>query len=119
YATRDGWILIACGSNQEWRSLETALTLPSGTLPEYSLARQECIDTSVSAGLLQSAFGLLTAHDAAQRLADAGVPHCIPEPFWSNDATVDPLLRKMRVIVEEQHPEEGTVHEVGHTVRFA
>jgi crotonobetainyl-CoA:carnitine CoA-transferase CaiB-like acyl-CoA transferase len=118
YRTRDGWIMIACYSDREWRAVAGALELQSGSLPPFEAARRERMEDSDSAQQIESALAGLTTTEAERRLFGAGVPCQIPMPFWAEDAASDPLLREFGIIVDEHQQDAGLIHEVGHTIRF-
>jgi|SRR5579875_190582 crotonobetainyl-CoA:carnitine CoA-transferase CaiB-like acyl-CoA transferase len=119
YRTSDGWIAIACYSDEEWQAVPHALGIANTRWPRYETARQEKLSDSKVAQLLTDTLGAIACADAERRLRAAGVPCAIPRALTPEQTLNEPELRRLNVIVAAHHPEGGNVLEVGHTIRFS
>jgi crotonobetainyl-CoA:carnitine CoA-transferase CaiB-like acyl-CoA transferase len=117
YQTADGWVVIACYSDREWASVSRALGIESAW-PSFVEARNERIDRSPAAQLIEAALLQLSTQSALRRLRAEDVPCTVPAPFGPAEIVSEPTMRSRGVIVREDHFDAGAVMEVGHTVRF-
>ena len=117
YRTSDGWVVIACYSDQEWESVRRALAI-GAPWPSFAEARNQRFGQSEAAQLVQAALVNCSTVAAIRRLRAEGVPCTIPAPFEPAEVIVEPTLRSRGVIVAEQHYDAGEILEVGHTIRF-
>lgn len=116
YRTADGWVAIACYSQEEWELLHTALGLPQTV--DYDTARKS--DVGSEAGLaIDKELVELTAVWVKEVLDAAGVACEIPVRRPTEEVVEDSHLRDLGIIVDCEHPKLGHVLEVGHTVRFS
>ena len=118
YRTSDDHVVIASLGDREWRGVERALGLASGSLPDFASARRERMETSATAKTLAAALAKLTTADALRRLTAEGVPCVQPREFPGSVAVADPLLLDNGIIVREDHPAAREILEVGHSARF-
>jgi crotonobetainyl-CoA:carnitine CoA-transferase CaiB-like acyl-CoA transferase len=118
YRTRDGWILLACYQDQEWRAVPAALGIPSASWPTYAEARKHKVEDSPVGRQISEKLAGMSAADAYQHLTAAGIPSVIPAPMLPKDATDNQALTRLGTVVEEEHPQYGPIREVGLTVRF-
>ena len=118
YGTSDGSIVIACYSDQEWQGLRRALGVSPVLWPGYAAARQQPFAGSEAARTVEQLLSPLSSAEAQRRLRAEGVPHVSLSPVTVKQATNDPALQELHVMVAEEHPEMGEMIEVGHTVRF-
>ncbi|MBV8361964.1 MAG: CoA transferase [Deltaproteobacteria bacterium] len=117
YRTVDGWVVIACYSQYEWESVRRALAIDA-PWPGFAEARNQRLDQSDAAQLVQTALINCSTVAAIRRLRAENVPCTVPVPFESAEVIVEPTLRSRGVIVAEQHHDAGEIFEVGHTIRF-
>jgi crotonobetainyl-CoA:carnitine CoA-transferase CaiB-like acyl-CoA transferase len=119
YRTADGWVVIACYSDREWRGVCRALGLDLACWPSYAEARQQRLEASPAAKLIESAMSALSSASALRRLQAEQVPAASPAPFTPAEIVSEPTLTSRGVIVTEEHFDAGEVTEVGHAVRFS
>ncbi|HLW70654.1 MAG TPA: CoA transferase [Candidatus Binataceae bacterium] len=119
YRTADGWVVIACYSEREWLGVCRALGLDLARWPSYVETRQQRLEASPSATLIESAMSTLSTASALRRLRAEQVPAASPAPFTPAEINSEPTLTSRGVIVTEEHFDAGEVTEVGHTVRFS
>jgi crotonobetainyl-CoA:carnitine CoA-transferase CaiB-like acyl-CoA transferase len=117
YRTTDGWVVIACYSEREWRSVRRALAIDV-QWPSSVEARNQRFGQSEIAQIIQAALAQCSTATAIRRLRAEGVPYSVPTPFEPADLIVEPSLRSRAVIVAERHHDAGEIFEVGHTIRF-
>ncbi len=117
YRTSDGWVVIACYSDQEWESVRRALAI-GAPWPSFAEARNQRYGQSDTAQLVQAVLVNCSTVMAIRRLRAEGVPCTVPAPLAPAEVIVEPTLRSRGVIVSEQHHDAGEILEVGHTIRF-
>jgi crotonobetainyl-CoA:carnitine CoA-transferase CaiB-like acyl-CoA transferase len=117
YRTSDGWVVIACYSDQEWESVRRALAI-GARWPSFAEARNQRYGQSDTAQLMQAVLANCSTVMAIRRLQAEGVPCTVPAPLEPAEVMVEPTLRSRGVIVSEQHHDAGEIFEVGHTIRF-
>jgi crotonobetainyl-CoA:carnitine CoA-transferase CaiB-like acyl-CoA transferase len=118
YPTSDGWIVIACYSDREWNGVRCALALDHSGWPSFAAARNQRLEQSDAARLIETALCDLPTITAIRRLRAEGVPCTVPSPFEPAAVISEPTLRSRGVIVAEQHYDACEIFEVGHTIRF-
>ncbi len=75
YATADGWLVLAVGTDGLWRDLCVALDRPDlAADARFAANAGRCLHREQLDGLLHECFAAETATALAQRLAVAGVP---------------------------------------------
>jgi len=119
YRTAGGWILIACYSDREWDGVRRALAISEKVWPSYSEARNQPLAASPITRLIEDTLARLLPHSAERRLRSENVPCIIPSPFTPGELAIEPSLRAHGIILQEDHPEAGSISEVGHTLRFS
>jgi len=117
YRTSDGWLVIACYSDQEWESVRRALAI-GAPWPSFAEARNQRYGQSDTAQLVQAVLVNCSTVMAIRRFRAEGVPCTVPFPLAPAEVIVEPTLRSRGVIVSEQHHDAGEILEVGHTIRF-
>jgi crotonobetainyl-CoA:carnitine CoA-transferase CaiB-like acyl-CoA transferase len=118
YRTRDGWIVLACYSQQEWDGVRRAFALDGGCWPRFTEARNQRLDQSGSARMVEAALRETTTLAALRQLGAEGVPCSVPTPFEPAAIIKEPTLRSRGIVVAERHFQAGEIFEVGHTIRF-
>jgi crotonobetainyl-CoA:carnitine CoA-transferase CaiB-like acyl-CoA transferase len=118
YRTADGWIVIACYSDREWSAVQRGLGI-QGKWPSFAETRNQPIDQSDVAGLVEAVVGKLSTASVLRRLRAEGVPCTVPIPFETTEIISEPTMKARGVIVTEDHHNAGEVSEVGHTIRFS
>jgi crotonobetainyl-CoA:carnitine CoA-transferase CaiB-like acyl-CoA transferase len=102
YETKDGWITIACVTDDQQDRLRRVLEIDAGS------------GTDGSAGsALEVAFGRATALEWQTRLDEAGVPAEISRPNFSQEIFDDLEAIEKRWVVAYDHPEVGRLEQVG------
>src|SRR6266851_6561613 len=81
YRTSDGWIVIACYSDREWEGVRRGLGIADAQWPSYAHARQQRLDASAAARIIEAALAPITTAAALRRLGAEGVHCTIPAPF--------------------------------------
>jgi crotonobetainyl-CoA:carnitine CoA-transferase CaiB-like acyl-CoA transferase len=117
YSCSDGSLVIAAGSEVEWRSLHEALGVEGRET--YAEARRLRFDRSAAASRLARRLGGMTVADASAALAEAGVPHQEPVEVTSEEALNQTGVGRIGGIERAVHPELGRMFAVGQTMRFS
>jgi len=109
FKARDGYMIIACGSESLWARLCAALDLgPARDDPRYRtnrerVARRDEVRQLVEARLVQRDVSAWCA-----LLDTAGVPAC---PIHGiSDMLADPQMAERGFLIEQQHPTAGLLH---------
>lgn len=112
YATSDGYIAIAVGSEKLWREFCAAMEMKE-LLNEPALLTNplRVKNRSMLNSRLEPAFARLTTSEAASMLERAGIP-AAPINTMS-DLVTDPQVMARSMIGEITHPVYGTVRSLG------
>jgi crotonobetainyl-CoA:carnitine CoA-transferase CaiB-like acyl-CoA transferase len=117
YRARDGWVLLACYSEREWRAAHAAF----GLTPRESFVQTRArVPGPDGESPLAGAIAKLPAAEAAARLEAGRAVAAVPDRTCTDDPAtlVTDELLDLRVFVQYDHPQAGRVFEVGETVRF-
>jgi crotonobetainyl-CoA:carnitine CoA-transferase CaiB-like acyl-CoA transferase len=95
YRTFDGWVVIACYSDQEWESVRRALAI-GARWPSFAEARNQRYGQSDTAQLMQAVLANCSTVMAIRRLQAEGVPCTVPAPLAPAEVMVEPTLRLAR-----------------------
>ena len=115
FATRDGWLVVFCSKEKFWEALVDALELPELTRDarfasfDARLAHKEAL-----LAILKPRFAARTTADWLRRLR--GRVPCAPVNSM-REALDDEQIRQRGMILEVEHPEFGTLHEVASPIR--
>jgi crotonobetainyl-CoA:carnitine CoA-transferase CaiB-like acyl-CoA transferase len=102
YETADGWITVACVTDDQRDRMRRAL----GVAPEGGPGGR-------ASDALEAAFRRATATEWQARLDEAGVPAEISRPTYARDIFDDPEAIDKGWVVAYQHPEVGRLEQVG------
>jgi crotonobetainyl-CoA:carnitine CoA-transferase CaiB-like acyl-CoA transferase len=116
YRTRDGWIVLACGSEREWASAHSALD--AQRQQTYAESRRRMFTPEDDAGPLAQRLASLDTGEALARLRAAGVACEEPKPLVAGEL-LDTDLARIGPIVSHTHPVRGAMYEVGRAARFS
>lgn len=108
YRAQDGFVNIAVGTDEQWKSLCGALSL-DGILKEARFASnpERVKHRKEVDQLLNERFQTQTKHEWTEKLASCGVP-C--GPVNSLDQVFqDPQVRERKIVVEMDHPRAGKI----------
>jgi len=116
FATRDGWVVVACPKEKFWVKLATILghaEWSSDVRFDNFAHRYENKDELIP--LLEAEFVTRTSADWLESLTAAGIP-CAPVNSVSQ-ALREPHTLARDLIVETEHPRFGTVRQLASPVR--
>lgn len=118
YPTRDGWIVLACYAEREWRSAHEALGAPQRE--SYAQARSRTIAPADDDGPLAQALALLDTSEALARLGARGVACATPDAtFLVPELLLGTDLARVGPLVTYTYPDRGDVFEVGRPLRLS
>lgn len=104
----DGWIVVACHTDQQWAALAGALGHPGWAGEQrFSSAAGRDENRAEVESLVAGALRGLGRRDALRRLQGAGVP--AGPVHSSSDVLADPILSKRRFWFEADHPVIGSM----------
>ncbi len=111
-AGEDRWLSIACGSDEEWRSLCGVMGRPElADDPRFrSLAGRKANEDELER-IVSEWTSTLDPFEATTRLQAAGVA-AFP-PLMNRELAEDPHLNARRFFVEKEHPEVGVRKHAG------
>jgi crotonobetainyl-CoA:carnitine CoA-transferase CaiB-like acyl-CoA transferase len=102
----ESWVAIAVRDDADWRAFSSAIGAPEWTAEErFSAARSRLEHQDEMRPLIEAWTSQLSAHDAARRLLEAGVPAA--PVLHPGDVLLDPQLRERRYYEIIEHPLVG------------
>jgi formyl-CoA transferase/CoA:oxalate CoA-transferase len=118
FHARDGYLIMAAGTQKLWHQLCVALEAPSiETDPRFATNADRCRNKPELTDLLN---GVLARRDVAHwvdLLQEAGIP-C--GPILNVGQALDhPQLVHREMVVEQKHPTAGTIHSVGNPIHLS
>ena len=121
YRTKgDGWICIACQTQEEWERLSQGVELPQlASDPRYATLESRKANAAELVAALEKRFAERTDAEWFQTLDDRKVPCEIPRGFQGDTFLNDPENLKSGAVVEIDHPLYGKLREIGQVIRFS
>ncbi|MBI4491783.1 MAG: CoA transferase [Chloroflexi bacterium] len=112
FATRDGYVNVACGTEGMWQRLCPALDLPEllGD-PRFRTNADRVQQRDALSALLQARFQALTTAEAVDLLERAEVP--VGPVYDLADLFADPQTRHLELRRSVQHPTAGEIQLTG------
>ena len=121
YESREGWLFIACDTQEEWATLcrslsrEDLIQDPRFTSPDSRLENDEAL-----AAILDAILKTRPAAEWQDLLVPEGVA-CVtvyPDDF-SDFVNTDPRMREAGLIVDQEHPALGKYQRYGPMINFS
>jgi len=120
YGTATGWICVAAGSDQQWRSLCGALGLDElATDARFAAASARAANDEALSALLECAFKERTAEAWLAALEAAGVPSAPVVEDYEDRFHLDPEVAANDMVVEHEVAGLGTVRLPHRWLRFS
>ena len=120
YACRGGdWIAVGgLQGDRYWPDFCTILGLPElGSDPRYATMQQRTAANRELVGILDAEFATRSGAELLARFAEAGIP-CSPVNSYA-DIAHDSQVLANGYVVELDHPQLGTIREVGMPISFS
>ena len=120
YACKGGnWIAVGgLQGDRYWQEFCTILGLPDlGTDPRYATMQQRTAANRELVATLDAEFAKRSSAELLAQFADAGIP-CSPVNSYA-DIAHDSQVLANDYVVELQHPQLGTIREIGMPIRFS
>jgi crotonobetainyl-CoA:carnitine CoA-transferase CaiB-like acyl-CoA transferase len=118
YRTTTEWLCIAVLTQDHWASLTEALPVLQGD-DRFGSAHQRTVNDKDLAEILEGAFGTGRADEWFRRLDTAGVPCEISSSTFEHELFEDEELRRLGLVVTQQHPQVGRLETFGTTIDFS
>ncbi|MGA8369632.1 MAG: CoA transferase [Acidimicrobiales bacterium] len=120
YQTADGWVCIAATGDEHWRGLLGALGEPAlGEDPRFADAAARAAHRLELDEALEPVFVRRLSAEVFAALDRHAVPCEIADPRFSLQVFDDPEMRKLGLVVEQQHPKLGRFEHFGSTISFS
>jgi len=119
FKARDGYIMVAVGTEKLWKQFCAALELPASVAndPRFANNAARAAHRDELVGLLAEIFAGRDAAEWLTRLTEAGVP---ASPINTVDEVFrDSQLLARHAIIELEHPAIGVVRSIANPVRYS
>ncbi len=117
FATRDGFVNVAVGSEGLWHKFCQALEISIAGDPRFATNANRVANRAALLGLLVPVFARRTTLEWVERLLGAGVP---AGPISRmNEVMEDPQVRHREMVVEVEHPNAGRIRVNGVPLKFS
>jgi len=117
FASRDGFVNVAVGSEGLWQKFCEALEIPIAADPRFATNAARVAHRSELLDLLAPVFARRTTAEWVRRLLAAGVP---AGPIYRmSEVMADPQVRHREMVVNLQHPTAGGIQVNGVAVKLS
>jgi crotonobetainyl-CoA:carnitine CoA-transferase CaiB-like acyl-CoA transferase len=117
FATRDGFVNVAVGSEGLWQKFCQALEIPIAGDPRFATNADRVANRAALLDLLVPVFARRTTAEWAECLLRGGVP---AGPIYRmNEVMEDPQVRHREMVVEVEHPNAGRIRVNGVPLKFS
>jgi len=119
FQTRDGYVMVAVGTEKLWKAFCGALGLPAGVVddPRFATNAARLANRQQLIGMLQGIMATRDASEWIEALGEAGVP--ASRINYVDDVFSDPQVGARGVVVELEHPTIGIVRSIANPVHYS